>query len=550
MAFVGILGFLQTITIVLISDLDLKTLPARSSVVTTPYSLKWTYTNNSKQPEIDIIDRSTTWLRKPQMYPTVAEYSQPRYIEDGVEDTGISLRAFLPLTAASDRETLHEYIGRTTVVDTRVTCQVPDLLNAMVQASSTLLTLNGTVRATTKTPRLGNFTAVISNVQDSNGQIPYEYNVPVPFSCTAGSDGEGDTITKAAGQWRVSLCQLGETSSVASGGLVSEFRDPARLPKTRQSRTILGIGSEQLGTGYLLLNVTLGGAAKWEAVTGNGATAPAISQHGPWRDLVYSNADLVLSVSLCYSGFDAADLPVQINSKSNRSEPFPTYDRQSGTFKFESRNTWLAEDDELSPMEPYIRRFVNMYTEKVAAIGIGNAPNITTILWQSAECLTLTSQRICPDPMYMWLFQDIVKTGGSVAFALQSLLTLLSSLAYYDQLGQFDKIDQARQTFFATTNTPQDYTGFIAVAAVVIIHTVLITAVLYVFLAQTECSMLGNTWQAVGQLVSTNTVDFFDIATIRKDSQVQQYLRRVGTYRTRVGIGERQTDGHVGLLKS
>lgn len=46
------------------------------------------------------------------------------------------------------------------------------------------------------------------------------------------------------------------------------------------------------------------------------------------------------------------------------------------------------------------------------------------------------------------LVQEILKTNGSIAFALQTMITLLTSMAYYDQMGQFDKWTQAELTSF------------------------------------------------------------------------------------------------------
>lgn len=44
--------------------------------------------------------------------------------------------------------------------------------------------------------------------------------------------------------------------------------------------------------------------------------------------------------------------------------------------------------------------------------------------------------------------QEILKTNDSIAFALQTMITLLSSMTYYDQMDQFDKWTQAEVAFF------------------------------------------------------------------------------------------------------
>ena len=60
--------------------------------------------------------------------------------------------------------------------------------------------------------------------------------------------------------------------------------------------------------------------------------------------------------------------------------------------------------------------------------GFGNDPNYTALLWDGrTEDLisNISIQLLSPDSMHIWLFQEIVQSGGSIAFALQSLITLL-----------------------------------------------------------------------------------------------------------------------------
>lgn len=64
-------------------------------------------------------------LMRPSSFPTFAEYTEPAASVEGAQDTGLSLRALLPITSAERREKIQNYSGKATVVDNRVFCARP-----------------------------------------------------------------------------------------------------------------------------------------------------------------------------------------------------------------------------------------------------------------------------------------------------------------------------------------------------------------------------------------------------------------------------------------
>jgi hypothetical protein len=70
----------------------------------------------------------------PLVYPKFAEYTEPPHAEDqdGVSDTGLSMRAFLPLEPRKIRESIINYSGIATVLDTRIVCMRPTLSNISI----------------------------------------------------------------------------------------------------------------------------------------------------------------------------------------------------------------------------------------------------------------------------------------------------------------------------------------------------------------------------------------------------------------------------------
>lgn len=335
-----ILAFILFITIILTSDIGLQPIPGYSKSSETAFGFTYTTPNYTNIPKSRVLSRGTSWSRKATVYPTFAEHSEQPFIEDGVSDTGLTLGAFLPYSAAQSGEDIYSYNGRTTVLDSRVTCQLPDLEGATVQADGEdLLYLIGSVRATRATPRLGNVTIKLVPSVNASG---YEsvYNVSVPFSCIVptGNQQHESNITN---QWRTTLCQLGEWSSEkfsVAGGLISEFKGNQTLPGPSDSLDVTE-SSNIYGTAYLMVNVTKGSASKLQAVTepvgpDSGVKPPQYSTNGEWLDLIYSNGALVLSATLCYSSFDTVDLPVKISSSANRMETSPVFNFDTSIYSY------------------------------------------------------------------------------------------------------------------------------------------------------------------------------------------------------------------------
>ncbi|KAK3938502.1 hypothetical protein QBC46DRAFT_317605 [Diplogelasinospora grovesii] len=498
-------GLAQVISI-LVSDLSLAYVPGAGQAVSTSYG--FVYASNPNDSGT-IVPQTSTWTRKADLYPTFAEYSESPFVANGVSDTGLTLRAFLPFQTAQDRETLHEYSGPTTVLDARVTCQIPSFIKETVSMSGNTIVLEGNVAASRHTPRLGNVTVA-----------------------------PGDT--------------------------------PRDL--------------HTYGTAYMLLNITLGDAYTWKAVTqsdtATGFSPPAYSERGEWLDLVYSGGTLVLSATLCYSSFDQADIPVSISSSSNRTETIPSFDPASSTYTFSGframlgqdaalspgadrgilelakQSSWIASPDQVPPLddEPYLRNFANLAGP--IGLGLGNRGNYTAPLYADGSCPA--SSDLPPRPVYLgcaeahamhiWLVQEILRNGGSVAFAVQSVITLLSSMAYYDQIGQFDKQAMTQQTFYVLVNVPTSYRGFVAVAATVTAHIAVMAIVWTMFVRQTRYSRIGGSWSALSQGIAIGEwgARYLRDAKLMSDDEVKERMKKDGLAGMRVGVTE--VDGTLEIV--
>jgi len=134
---------------------------------------------------------------------------------------------------------------------------------------------------------------------------------------------------------------------------------------------------------------------------------------------------------------------------------------------------------------------------------------------------------IWADPSMISLVQEILHSGGSIAFTMQSIITILTGLAYYDQLVQFNDLSNITQTDFISVTAPVKKRGLIAVSVVLGAHLVLILGIILpLFLKQTTVSTLGNAWQAVAQVYGDKTKEMLDKAPLAVDSVVEEMVKR------------------------
>ena len=123
-----------------------------------------------------------------------------------------------------------------------------------------------------------------------------------------------------------------------------------------------------------------------------------------------------------------------------------------------------------------------------------------------------------------------------MAFALQSVCTILAGMAYYDQLSQFDKAETIQRTNFVTVNMPLHWRGFAAVATLTVLLLKLVMITFGMFLVRCRYSMLGNTWATVAQILSPGTAELLAVAGSVTDKEVEDWLKRRSMTNTRMGL--------------
>jgi hypothetical protein len=292
-------------------------------------------------------------------------------------------------------------------------------------------------------------------------------------------------------------------------------------------------------------------------------------------DLVYSGPDLILSVSLCYAAFDFADMAVQIWSDTNRTETAfdNTYDattliytfaalRQAmgqddstsisdrGQLQLASKSSWLTDREGVSQTlagrasfnpELYLRSFADIGFGSKQYITDPNVGNISGVILSGASCPEASpadADCATPNRMHIWLIQEILRTGGSIAFAMQTMITLLSSMTYYDQMGQFDKSTAANITLFQIASVPVAYRGFVIVMVMLGIHFVTLATIVLLFLRRTFFSRLGACWSTLAKVGAGDVAEHLRYSTLLSDDQVQKEMQRHAVGHDKVQLEE------------
>ena len=168
----------------------------------------------------------------------------------------------------------------------------------------------------------------------------------------------------------------------------------------------------------------------------------------------------------------------------------------------------------------------------------------------TANLWYVTTDMADADPSPVSLFTEIMATNQSVAAGLSSLLTVLSSMAYYERIAQFQTSDQVSQVYFETVLFPQHSRDFAALVGVLCLHLPVVVAIAIMFRRLTRYTIIGNAWQSIAQLVTPITQELLNNNTLTEDSNVSRQLRQEGRIADKVKVGylEDADGGRFGLV--
>ncbi|UPX13646.1 uncharacterized protein EKO05_0004146 [Ascochyta rabiei] len=123
------------------------------------------------------------------------------------------------------------------------------------------------------------------------------------------------------------------------------------------------------------------------------------------------------------------------------------------------------------------------------------------------------------------LFQDVIQSTENPALAFQALFTTISSMAYYNALPLFFLDHNATIATSRSFTIQVQWTGFAVIVALLVVHAFLVITAVVLFLSKTDHSLLGNAWQDVAQVSSSDTMNTMYHATNMTDLEVKRLLR-------------------------
>lgn len=333
----------------------------------------------------------------PSIFPSFAEWVNTSTVEsnDGVDDTGMILRALFPISSVTTRQTIQSYSGPATVLDVRVICVQPIIYN---------LTYD-------KTPDNSIYSGAVSGgIQvNTSSSIP-----PGSFNCS-------QAIPPIPGEWATSLCS-------GSGAYDPDTTFPASYP-----------GFEDQPLPYLVLNFTSPEIVQDQALQISNWTNSASHITAPW--VRFESPDypgLAVSLSFCMMTFQYEDTNITAYGNNNRTEPslssYQEIDFFGGGQNFTILNTTqVVRQLNSDSMDITERGIMSLEPPQPSDIPTTNNP-FSGLLPSPDQTKGLCS--FCCDTMDEVLaatFQFSLQATGSLAKALQSVMWLTVVNAYYNR---------------------------------------------------------------------------------------------------------------------
>lgn len=303
---------------------------------------------------------------------------------------------------------------------------------------------------------------------------------------------------------------------------------------------------------WLLLNVT----GDWTTVLtdlNTGMVGPfdwTQSPDGIWSSLktIDNTIDLGISATVCFTGLESNNLWIRADSEreATESRDIPwnkenwKYDTEFirkmlsttiGSLSLSNRGLLRLRQpadwtNTVIPDQQFIMDSIMSSMQRLEHPDVKRYyPNYTNMdVFPQTAILTPYSRYNSVNRVLAAIFQDIIKTTGNPALAFQAMFTTMSQMVYYQALPQFSLMDVASITTSETFTMPVRWGGYVIVMALLVIHAALVITAVILFLSKTDHSLLGNAWQAVAQVSSSDTIDTIHHASNMTDLEVKRLL--------------------------
>jgi hypothetical protein len=234
----------------------------------------------------------------------------------------------------------------------------------------------------------------------------------------------------------------------------------------------------------------------------------------------------------------------------------PSFSRpeQRGTLALSRRDSWLPKLSDAAHWNLTDNGAANSltipYFLDFATLGSLNSRNdsITWLILDDGSVNLNPYAKTSPDPEIASIFSTSLNiTNGSAATALSTIITVLSSMAYYDQMPYFrEKAEDVALVYFESLLFPHSFRRFTAVLVMLTMHCLLVLLITIAFVKSTRWTIFGDHWQTISQVVTPATECFLAQSSCATDKEVKVYL--VAELREREAVNIRPLDGEVGRV--
>jgi hypothetical protein len=494
------------------------------------------------KPGVDTYGGLDYWKSSPLSYARFAEYKEEAKQGVNYVDTGRTLRGFPPQTAQDidshyDPLVLRDYTGPMMVVDARVVCVRPTVSNLSLEASSYYPTISGNFNFENTHPDLKANPAL-----NGSGVV---LNCTIPTS----------DIVSDRPYWQTSLCTRGVDQGRLMGGITGDDDVSDSNPMGHTSA-------------HLLLNAT-GGVEDWTNAFGNGTETGQTQSSGSFWTR-YSNNNVSVEFTLCFVNPLPGNYKVHVTSDVAGDDGYMFWNstlksyntsyiqeqygatgkdvdpKIRGQFTLAQTRNWTASraehvygvetqdfiwDTLVRTDFAYLYAFLyNIATDDMDAVGS------TTMFSEGAP------PQYSVHRSHAVIFQDILKKTGNPALALQTIWTVLMQMAYYDFYYEYDATAEAVYKVSSFYVIPCRWRAFGCILGLLGLHFVLIFIAIRLFLLRTEMSLLGNAWQAISQVVSTDTANVVHHGATATDGEVKTSGMAAGRIRITKSLASGRTE--------
>lgn len=356
--------------------------------------------------------------------------------------------------------------------------------------------------------------------------IKFTCALATPTNYTDVTDGESSLCATDSTAWTILL------------------EDPLVVPFFEDDRGFAPdkVGHPKGSRMFMILDIV--SAAPMMYIPGDREGFKVVRNDGPWAMAAGRDGEETLRITACMTNLSPKTFTVDIHSAWDNPEPRLTWDYQAKRYNTEAARHQLGaslipenfENRRVLTLAPRSQwqdfpnktgiRDMPFYFDEIleGTLSISKMGNESTdlgiILSEGYQILDEHAyiSHICP-------FQDTLHNTKSPALALQVLLARITQMVYYEDFLRLTNKSAALVSFSSTALIPRKWTGLIAATGLVVIHLTLLVIVTIIYLKCTNESLLGNSWQAISQVISDETLPILEHADRMNDEDIRRWAK-------------------------